>query len=329
RNSVYYAGNENVVEPLAAAQGHNIISLNNFIDNEDNTRLHEATATWHSPEPITYIFNNQTFTRHLGNHWCDYQGSDADGDGIGDTPHIINGDKDYHPLMERFENYLPLPNQTPIASFTYFPEAPDIGEEITFNASASSDPDGKIISYQWDFGDENKASGKIVSHVYPSAGNYTVTLTVTDDAGATDSISKTLAVGGVIQGYIYLQGRTDHSGATVSINGHSTTTNSDGSFFLDVPAGTYTIIASMSAYLPAAKPDVGLEAGATHVLGTVTLLGGDATRDGVINAADLAQIAANFNTPDPDSDINADAWVDISDLVLAGLNFGKSSSPWD
>jgi len=43
----------------------------------------------------------------MGNFWSDYKGQDADGDGLGDTPYVIDSDEDedHHPLMSRFENY--------------------------------------------------------------------------------------------------------------------------------------------------------------------------------------------------------------------------------
>jgi PKD repeat protein len=73
----------------------------------------------------------------------------------------------------------------PIASFSYYPENPIVNETITFNASSSTDPDGIIENYEWDFGDGEKAEGKIATHSYSSAKNYTVKLTVTDNEGAT------------------------------------------------------------------------------------------------------------------------------------------------
>lgn len=56
-----------------------------------------------------------------------------------------------------------------------------VGEPIEFDGSASSDPDGSILSYAWDFGDGNRASGIDTNHVYQFPGRYEVTLTVTDD----------------------------------------------------------------------------------------------------------------------------------------------------
>jgi PKD repeat protein len=57
---------------------------------------------------------------------------------------------------------------------------------VKLNGSASKDPDGKITNYVWNFDDDNSsASGKIVSHKFTAQGTYTVTLTVTDDKGAT------------------------------------------------------------------------------------------------------------------------------------------------
>ena len=61
------------------------------------------------------------------------------------------------------------------------------GQSITLNAGGSSDPDGTIQSYEWDFGDGNHGSGLTVSHTFASAGVYNVTLTVTDNRGGQDS----------------------------------------------------------------------------------------------------------------------------------------------
>jgi PKD repeat protein len=61
-----------------------------------------------------------------------------------------------------------------------------VGKLAKFSASGSSDPDGTIRQYYWDFGDTFKASGMEPVHAYKSPGNYTVTLTVMDNNGNTD-----------------------------------------------------------------------------------------------------------------------------------------------
>ncbi len=76
-------------------------------------------------------------------------------------------------------------NTPPTASFTFSTN----GLTASFDASGSSDSDGSIVSYSWDFGDGSTGSGVTVSHTYAAAGTYTVTLTVQDDDGATDSQS--------------------------------------------------------------------------------------------------------------------------------------------
>ena len=57
---------------------------------------------------------------------------------------------------------------------------------VNFDGSGSYDPDGEIVSYDWDFGDGTTDSGETVSHTFSDPGMHTVTLTVTDDQGATD-----------------------------------------------------------------------------------------------------------------------------------------------
>lgn len=63
---------------------------------------------------------------------------------------------------------------------------------VSFDGSKSNDTDGTISKYDWNFGDGTTGTGKTVSHVYSKAGPYNVILTVTDNAGATNS--KTLQV---------------------------------------------------------------------------------------------------------------------------------------
>jgi PKD repeat protein len=79
-----------------------------------------------------------------------------------------------------------LPNQAPTASFTVSCTL----LECDFDGTGSSDPDGTINLYDWDFGDATTDTGATASHTYGASDTYTVTLTVTDDDGATDDTSQ-------------------------------------------------------------------------------------------------------------------------------------------
>jgi PKD repeat protein len=84
-------------------------------------------------------------------------------------------------------------NIPPAASFTYSPTSPTIDNLIQFT-DRSTDPDGTIVSWLWDFGDGSADNSQNPTHRYSSAGTYTVTLTVTDNGGAAGSSSKNITV---------------------------------------------------------------------------------------------------------------------------------------
>ncbi|CCG01723.1 PKD domain-containing protein [Blastococcus saxobsidens] len=81
-------------------------------------------------------------------------------------------------------------NLVPTADFTAATE--DLTAAL--DATGSIDPDGSITSHEWDFGDGSIGTGATVEHVYAAAGTYTVTLTVTDDHGATAQTSTPVTV---------------------------------------------------------------------------------------------------------------------------------------
>ena len=88
--------------------GDNKIYLNNFIDNGyDATTYSISHNDWNSTSKITYTYKGNTCTSYLGNYWDVYTGTDANKDGVGDTPNTcsMDLDKDNYPLMEPFENY--------------------------------------------------------------------------------------------------------------------------------------------------------------------------------------------------------------------------------
>jgi PKD repeat protein len=87
----------------------------------------------------------------------------------------------------------PPPNAAPTAAFTSSCSAPS----CSFDAGGSTDRDGTITAYSWDFGDGTSGGGVTAGHTYTQAGNYTVALTVTDDGGATATDSKSITVIGL------------------------------------------------------------------------------------------------------------------------------------
>lgn len=85
-------------------------------------------------------------------------------------------------------------NQSPIASMQLSHSQGFAPLTVTANGMASTDPDGAIVDFAWDFGDGSTSSGMIASHIYTTPGSYQVRLTVKDNNGASNTQNKQVLV---------------------------------------------------------------------------------------------------------------------------------------
>jgi len=84
----------------------------------------------------------------------------------------------------------------PIAAFDYLPTNPEAGNLVTFSASASTDSDGRVDFFEWDFDGNGivDATGMTVTHIFATGGSKAVSLTVTDNDGVKDSVTRSIPV---------------------------------------------------------------------------------------------------------------------------------------
>ena len=145
----------------------------------------------------------------------------------------------------------------------------------------------------------------------------------------------------ILQGSVELQGRSDHGGAQILLNGQALgVTSGDGSFFFpvnlaDIQTGSNTIAVGKSLYLDAVKeiPASGdiYSGDPMVVLPKLMLRAGDTDGDGGVTTLDLKAVVADLGkvVGGLATDLNVDGTVSLLDLVLAALNFGRNSSAWE
>ncbi|MBD2892814.1 hypothetical protein amrb99_17320 [Actinomadura sp. RB99] len=136
------------------------------------------------------------------------------------------------------------PNQPPAAAFTSSCDS----LACSFDGSASSDPDGTVTGYAWDFGDGTAGTGAQPSHAYASAGDYTVKLTVTDDKGATGEVVHTVKATSAVLA-------SDAFGRTVT--GGWGTADAGGAWSRVGSGGVLSVGGTGQIEMPAAKNDGG------------------------------------------------------------------------
>jgi PKD repeat protein len=89
-------------------------------------------------------------------------------------------------------------NAPPVARFVSVPATGAAPLAVSFDAATSTDGDGHIVTYAWTFGDGVTGTGVAPQHTFGVAGTYTVQLSVTDDGGASSSVSHEIVVSAFI-----------------------------------------------------------------------------------------------------------------------------------
>ncbi|MGW0434794.1 collagenase [Micromonospora sp. NPDC003197] len=130
----------------------------------------------------------------------------------------------------------PPTNQAPVAAFTV--TASNLTASFT---DRSTDSDGSIVARSWNFGDGSSSTATNPTKTYASAGTYPVTLTVTDDRGATGTTSQSVTVGGGTPVGECTGSDVRMLGRNCQRSGLAATSGNYYYLYLDVPAGTSTL----------------------------------------------------------------------------------------
>ncbi len=177
-----------LANPLVTVVGSNIYLY-------DFARLLQNTFTWPTANKIVDIYHTDTGTWgtvDLANGFgyrgvANYKNTIFFAGGYGTSGTITKYWSQIDKIVDLDFNTSPTANAGP-------DQTANEGNQLNFNGSDSTDPDGisDIVSYSWDFGDGTTGTGVIATHTYTDNGTYTVTLTVTDNNG--DSDTNTLIV---------------------------------------------------------------------------------------------------------------------------------------
>jgi serine protease len=127
----------------------------------------------------------------------------------------------------------PTGNQAPVAQASISCSA----LSCSFDGSGSSDVDGTVVSHAWNFGDSSSLNGANVNHTYANNGTYTVTLTVTDDGGKTDTYSESVAVS---------DNASNELQSGVSVDNLSAAKDGEVVYFINTTQNNTTVTVNMS-----------------------------------------------------------------------------------
>ena len=160
---------------------NNSFYQNNFLSEIDNV-FDKGNNIWYN------------ITLENGNYWRCYdepsEGAfDNNSDGVIDSPYNVpdESNQDLYPLVNPIDLFYPVAQ-------TNGPYTAYVNQSIVFDASNSYDPDGVIISYKWDLGNNIIKADETFIYAYSKSGKYTVKLTVEDEYGLKDTYTTTVTI---------------------------------------------------------------------------------------------------------------------------------------
>jgi M6 family metalloprotease-like protein len=227
-----------------------------------------------------------------------------------------------------------LPGECPIADVTMLNSANNVSGTITYDVSsaAPSPPcsGGPVATATF------RALSAGASPLHFNSSLLTNVFSQTIPANAQDGALDIAPGSGSLEGSVLLQGRSNNAGAEVCAWDGDTpvdcaTSTAGGQYTLAVTEGVYDLTVEMERYLDAERATVTVSAAATTTLPALSLKGGDANDNDVIDNLDLSFMSALFGLScghadwDDRADVNADCSVNIQDLAIAGGNFQETS----
>jgi PKD repeat protein len=193
-----------VGERLAAPEG-SLASSESFSQHEVTPPF--AHFSWMPGSPLTgeAVTFDASATTDPGHTVTSYQWSFGDGaSATGASPsHVYAHAGNYVATLtvgddagnsRAVSHVVTIAGRPPTAAFAVDTANPSTTQPVGFDGSGSSDPDGTIAAYKWDFGDGVEGSGSHPTHSYARAGSYEVTLVVQDNEGETASATKTVDI---------------------------------------------------------------------------------------------------------------------------------------